>query len=130
MTRDVVNFNIILHVLHVLNPFLNKPWFLHIYSISLLKTLLEKEELLVMSNFSFSHSVFYHFVPLSSNLKLSSANSFRMEDSKICRMGKGYQRATFCQVNKQFDTFSPSINLCFSVKFRISRGTSFSLLDS
>ena len=35
-----------------------KPWFLHVY---LLKTLWEKEKLLVMSNFSFSHSVFYPF---------------------------------------------------------------------
>ena len=35
-------------------------------STSLLKTLREKEKLLVTSNFSFSHSVFYHFVELSS----------------------------------------------------------------
>ena len=27
--------------------------------------------------------------PLSSNLKLLSANSFSLEESKICRMGKG-----------------------------------------
>ena len=42
-------------------PFPNKPWFLRVYSISLLKTLGEKEKFLVMSNFSFSHSVFYQF---------------------------------------------------------------------
>ena len=41
------------------NPFPNKPWFLHVCSRSLLKTLWKKEKLLVMSNFSFSHSVFY-----------------------------------------------------------------------
>ena len=43
------------------NPFPNKPWCLHVYSTSLLKTLWEKEKLLVASNFSYSHSVFYPF---------------------------------------------------------------------
>ena len=47
------------------NPFPNKPWFLRVYSTSLLKTLWEKEKLLVTSNFSFSHSVFYPFGELS-----------------------------------------------------------------
>ena len=44
----------------------------------LLKTLWEKEKLLVTSNLSFSHSVFYPFGELSSfssNLKLSSAHT-------------------------------------------------------
>ena len=40
------------------NPFPNKPWLLFVCSTSLLKTLREKEKLLIMSNFSFSHSVF------------------------------------------------------------------------
>ena len=40
-------------------PFPNKLWFLRVCSTSLLKTLREMEKLLVMSNFSFSHSVFY-----------------------------------------------------------------------
>ena len=40
------------------NPFPNKPWFLHVCSTCLLKTLWEKEKLLVTSNISFSHSVF------------------------------------------------------------------------
>ena len=48
-----------------INPFPNKPWFLRVCSTSLLKTLWEKEKLLVMSNFSFSHSVFYPFEELS-----------------------------------------------------------------
>ena len=43
------------------NPFPNKPWFLRVCSKSLLKTLWEKEKLLVTSNFSFSHNVFYPF---------------------------------------------------------------------
>ena len=48
-----------------LNPFPNKLWFLHVCSTSLLKTLWEKEKLLVTSNFSFSHSVFSPFRELS-----------------------------------------------------------------
>ena len=128
------------------NPFPNKPWFLRVCSICLLKTLREKEKLLVTSNFSFSHSVFYPFGKLSiifiklkivvcklfqfervynlsfgkglkncsqnsdraispfptvfsihlenfpsfsSNLKLSSANSFNLKECTICRLGKG-----------------------------------------
>ena len=45
----------------IFNPFPNKPWFLRVCSTSLLKTLWEKEKLLVTSNFSFSHIVFYPF---------------------------------------------------------------------
>ena len=70
------------------NTFPNKPWFLRVCSTSLLKTLWEKEKLLVMSNFSFSCSVFYPFEELSTislDLKLSSANSFSLEESKISR---------------------------------------------
>ena len=48
------------------NPFPNKPWFLCVCSTSLLKTLREKEKLLITSNFFFSHSVFYLFGKLSS----------------------------------------------------------------
>ena len=43
------------------SPFPNKPWFLRVCFKSLLKTLWEKEKLLVASNFSFSHSVFNPF---------------------------------------------------------------------
>ena len=43
------------------NPFPNKPWFLRVCSTGLLKTLWEKEKLLVTSNFSFSHSCFNPF---------------------------------------------------------------------
>ena len=43
----------------MVNPFPNKPWFLRFCSKSPLKTLWEKEKLLVTSNFSFSHSVVY-----------------------------------------------------------------------
>ena len=56
------------HFACYLNPFPNKPWFLHVCGTSLLKTLWEKEKLLVTSNFSFSHSVFYPFGELSAIL--------------------------------------------------------------
>ena len=45
----------------VIDSFLNKPLFLRVCSTSLLKTLWEKENLLVTSKFSFSHSVFNPF---------------------------------------------------------------------
>ena len=48
-----------------LNSFPNKPWFLRVCSTSLLKTLWEKEKLLVTSNFPFTHSVFYCLRELS-----------------------------------------------------------------
>ena len=47
------------------NPFPDKPWFLRVCRTSLLKTLWEKEKLLILSNFSFSHIVFYPFGELS-----------------------------------------------------------------
>ena len=53
-----------------MNPFPNKPWFLRVCSslrVSRFKTLWEKEKLLVTSNFSFSHSVFYPFDKFSAN---------------------------------------------------------------
>ena len=64
----------------------------HVCSTSLLKTLWEKEKLLITSNFSFSKSAFYPSGKLSAiviNLKLSSANSFSSEESKICHFGRG-----------------------------------------
>ena len=48
-------------ILKMFNPFPNKAWFLRVCSTNLLKTQREKEKLLVTSNFSFSHSVFYLF---------------------------------------------------------------------
>ena len=43
------------------NPFPHNDTFWRPRETSLLKTLLEKEKLLITSNFSFSHSVFYPF---------------------------------------------------------------------
>ena len=62
------------------HSFLNKPWFLRVCSTSLLK----KEKFLVMSNISFSHSIFY---PLENFLPFS-LNSFSLEEPKICPLGK------------------------------------------
>ena len=52
-------------MLFIVNPFPNKAWFLYVCCISLLKTLQEKEKLLVTSNFSFSYNVYYPFRALS-----------------------------------------------------------------
>ena len=79
------------------NPFPNKPWFLRVCSTSHLKTLWEKEKLLVMSNFSFSHSVFNTFGELFAifvKFEMSSANAFISEKSKICHLGKGLTTPT------------------------------------
>ena len=45
----------------VLNPFPHNDAFWRLWETGLSKTLWEKEKLLIMSNFSFSHSVFYLF---------------------------------------------------------------------
>ena len=72
-----------------LTLFQTSPGF-YVSAVKVLKTLWEKENLLLMSNFSFSHSVFdqftrlVNFLSFPSNLKLSSANSFNLEESKIC----------------------------------------------
>ena len=58
---------------------------------SLLKTLWEKEEMLVTSIFSFSHNVFYpsqNKFQFFSHIYLSSANAFSLNQSKILSFGK------------------------------------------
>ena len=73
------------------NPFLNKPLFLRVCYKSLLKTLWEKEKSLAISPFPTVFStLFENFQPFSFNLKLFSANSFSLEESKICCLEKGY----------------------------------------
>ena len=70
----------------------NSFQFVQVFITSLLKMLLKKEKLLIMSNFSFP-TAFSHllenFQPFSSNSKLSSGNSFSIEECKICCLGKG-----------------------------------------
>ena len=63
-----------------LNSFPNKPWFLRVSNTNLLKTLWEKEKLLVTSYFSFSNSVFYPSKELSAifiNLKIVVCKPFQ-----------------------------------------------------
>ena len=50
---------------YCIHPFPDKPLFLRVCCTSLLKPLWEKEKLLVISNYSFSYSVFYPFGKLS-----------------------------------------------------------------
>ena len=76
----------------LLNPFPNKPWFLHVdvCKTSLFKTLWEKKNCSkrAISSFSTVFSILYkNFLPFLSNL--SSANSFSLKKSKICLLGKG-----------------------------------------
>ena len=63
-----------------ISPFPNKPWFLHVCSTSLLKTLWDKETLFF--------TLLENILPFSSNLGMSSANSFSFEESKICCVGQ------------------------------------------
>ena len=80
------------HQSAALKPFPNKPCFLRVCSINLSKTMWEKEKLLVTSNFSFSQcflSLLEKFLPCSFNLKLSSANSSSLDESKIGCLGEG-----------------------------------------
>ena len=73
------------------NPFPNKPGFLRICSTGHLKTLREKEKLFKRAISPFPTVFSTHlenFLPFSSNLKLLSANSFSLEEFKICHLGK------------------------------------------
>ena len=92
-----------------INPFPNKPWFLRVCSTSLLKTLWEKEKLLLTSNFSLFKMCFLpvlRILPFSPNLELSSANSFSLEESNIRHMGKNYfgKELTHSHTMTPFDT--------------------------
>ena len=60
------------------NPFPNQPWFLRVCSTNILKTLREKEKLIVTSNFSFSHNVFYPFEELSATFIRSKIVVFKL----------------------------------------------------
>ena len=71
------------------NSFSNKPLFF----TSILKTLWEKEKLLIMSNFFFYpvfSTISEDLLPFLSTLQLSSTNTFSLEQSKICHLGTGY----------------------------------------
>ena len=75
-----------------INPFPNKPWFLRVCRKRLFKTLWEKENLLVTSNFSFSHSVFYLFRDLSAifiKFEIVVWKLFEFERVQNLSFGKG-----------------------------------------
>ena len=79
------------YVIPNFNPFPNKPWFLLVCSTSLLKTVWEKEKLLLTSNFSFPHSVFYLFWEPSaifSKLKIVNCRLFQFGRVKNLSFGK------------------------------------------
>ena len=63
--------------------FPNKPWFSRVCSTSLLKILCISPFPTVFS------TLLENFIPFLSNLKLLSANSLSLEESKSCRLGKG-----------------------------------------
>ena len=78
----------------LLNPFLNKLWFLHACSTSLLKTLWEKEKLLITSNFSFSYSVFHlfgEFSTISITFKIVVCKLFQFGRVQNLLFGKGFK---------------------------------------
>ena len=83
-----------------INPFQNKPWFLRVCSTSLVKTLWEKENLLVTSNIPFP-TLFSirleYFLPFSLNLKVSSANFLVWKSPKniVWERVKGCSRILF-----------------------------------
>ena len=65
-------------------PFSNKPWYSHVCSTSHLKTLWEKEKLLITSNFSFSHNVSSSLWKLSAifiKFEIIRYKLFQLEDS-------------------------------------------------
>ena len=71
---------------HPFNTFPNKPRFLRVCSTSRLKTVRAKEKLLVLSNISFFHSVFYLFEELSSisvKFEIVDCSFFQFESLKF-----------------------------------------------
>ena len=82
-------------VSNLFNPFPNKPWFLYVCRTGLSKTLREKEKLLVTSNFSFSHSVFYQFRELSAifiKFRIVVCRLFQFGRVKNLLSGNGLKR--------------------------------------
>ena len=75
-----------------LNAFQNKPWFLCVCTIRLLKTVGKGEIACNQQFLSFPQCFSTHlenFLPFSTNSKLLSANSLSLEQSKICHLEKG-----------------------------------------
>ena len=86
---------VIAYKLLLLNPFPNKPLFLCFCSTCVMKTLWEKEKLLITSNFSFPHSVFYPFKQLSAiffKFKIVFCNLLQFGRVYILSFGKGLNK--------------------------------------
>ena len=73
------------------NPFPNNPWFLCTCSSSLLKTLWEKEKLLIThaQHFLFVPTVFTTLSAISIKFKIVACKVFHFVRVRICRLGKG-----------------------------------------
>ena len=77
----------ICHIIFSFNPFPNEPLFLCVCSTSLVNTGGKRSNCSeqVISPFPEVFSTpFEEFLPFSSNIKLSSANSYSLEETKIC----------------------------------------------
>ena len=72
-----------------IGPFPNMPWSAEVFRKHCRKR--KKCSKQAISLFATVFSICLEdFLPFSSNLKLSSAKSFRSEESKICCLGKSY----------------------------------------
>ena len=75
------------------NPFPNKPWFLHVCSTGLFENTVGKGEIARYEQFLLFPLCFStcseSSVSFSTIFKWSSANSLSLEESKLCRLGKG-----------------------------------------
>ena len=84
-------FFILLSAIHLnLSP--NKSWFFRVCSTNLLKTVCAKEKLLIMSNFSFPHNVFYLFGELFAiffKFEIVVCSVVRFGRVRILLLGKG-----------------------------------------
>ena len=99
------------------NPFPNKPLFLHVCRINLLKILGKKEKLLVMNNFSFFQCFLYflktfrHFHRIE---QLSSEDCFSFEESEFSSLGNGAHIPNHV-VNLEYKLFGALKNVALSV---------------
>ena len=103
------------------NLFPNKPWSLRVSNTSLLKTLWEKGKLLVTSNFSFSHSVFYPFRELTVifiGFKIVVCKLFQIGRVLKLSFGKGLRVFSSCQGRRHIfaetDTLRHGKKVCYN----------------
>ena len=77
----------------LVNPLRNNPWFLRVCKNKSFANTVGKIEIARNKQISLSPTLFFthkeKFLPFSQSLKLSYANYFNLEKSKICCMGKG-----------------------------------------